>query len=561
MAQEIKTENPFEIIPYDVLCYIFYFVDLPTLFNVPRVNKYLSHVSENTGTNSFWKIKYEQYHSIPSFQKKIETSNDWHKECLNFLINLYQYHVKGFVSKIVMTEDSIMIESDSPSNQKILLNVPREISNTDKALCKNYVELVFCIAHNNIEKLQSLLKQNPALSLKNLRQKRNVLIKLIYDIKNNQDMLNEIYTFVDKNIGDELLKIPGLNDHPNPYFVWTPQEEEAEKEGEVLFEFALMCHKSREVLTKLQNDFKIKIRNSFLEMAIEYNSLEGVKFFIEDIGVNVNHITYIFSEESNLIFKAAEMGRTQIVEYLITKGADYNIRFESTISEMQSPLSIAVYKGHLEVVQCLLKYVANIDYKIYKEKWTLLDLAIFSKEEAIAKCLAQEFRKRSIYADPFNVFFKAVYGKTKDIKNLIYFLPATQTINLNNDIEIIKYFLNTHKEFDLNRKDVYKKSILNNAIQGGNTKIVNLLIENGANINEPDSSDFTPLTMALEFAIGTPIGHASREIVDMILKAGAILGENEKQSIKELNEELPEINEQSAAIANQNANPFAIKKR
>ncbi len=72
----------------------------------------------------------------------------------------------------------------------------------------------------------------------------------------------------------------------------------------------------------------------------------------------------------------------------------------------------------------------------------------------------------------------------------------------------------------INDKDILDRTPLNRACQNGNTKVVELLINNGAKVNDKNDVGHTPLYIA------SLCGHL--DTVKILIKAGAISSINEK---------------------------------
>lgn len=87
-------------------------------------------------------------------------------------------------------------------------------------------------------------------------------------------------------------------------------------------------------------------------VAASRGDLDRVKQLHED-GAHINHTLH----GSSALMKAAWMGHSEMLEFLLEKGADVNL----TDSGSASALLVAVYKGHLEVAILLVEKGAALD--------------------------------------------------------------------------------------------------------------------------------------------------------------------------------------------------------
>jgi len=90
--------------------------------------------------------------------------------------------------------------------------------------------------------------------------------------------------------------------------------------------------------------------------------LGEIKKLVECEGLDVKMRN---SEGFGLLHAAAMFGHTELVEYLLSKGADPNIQ---TFGPLYAPIHSASYGGHLETVKCLVKHGANTKLKNYRSE-------------------------------------------------------------------------------------------------------------------------------------------------------------------------------------------------
>jgi len=96
------------------------------------------------------------------------------------------------------------------------------------------------------------------------------------------------------------------------------------------------------------------------ESAISRGNLRAVKELVEDVGAPVDTPITYGEHHVTPLAKAADGGRTEIVAYLIGKGANVNAR---GTADGQTPLLSAVMRGFDEVVAKLLAAGADIKLK------------------------------------------------------------------------------------------------------------------------------------------------------------------------------------------------------
>lgn len=89
------------------------------------------------------------------------------------------------------------------------------------------------------------------------------------------------------------------------------------------------------------------------------------------------------------LYLAAGEGRIEVVRYLLTEGADVNVREKS----QGTPLTEAAFHGHLEVVQELLYHSADVN--VITDEGTALDIAKAARHRSVADLLRHHGGKRA----------------------------------------------------------------------------------------------------------------------------------------------------------------------
>ena len=224
------------------------------------------------------------------------------------------------------------------------------------------------------------------------------------------------------------------------------------------------------------------------------------------------------------LLDAATFGHKEIVELLITKGADVNAKTE----EGETPLHTAVSNDHKEIIELLIKEGADVNAVAMDDVFsdqTPLDAANKYNQGAVAVLLRK-------YGGKTCVELEALIDSAKK-----------------GDIEGIKQHLAAGGDVSIRNKN--GDTMLNYAAYLGHKEIVELLVENGAEVNAKGLADWTPLHLAayndneqiVQLLIakgaemnpytspgfgGTPLDVADGKIANLLRKHGAKTGEELK---------------------------------
>ncbi|MCK4935754.1 MAG: ankyrin repeat domain-containing protein [Elusimicrobiales bacterium] len=218
----------------------------------------------------------------------------------------------------------------------------------------------------------------------------------------------------------------------------------------------------------------------------------------------------------NLI-KAAENNDKETVRSLINSGVNINIKYEPYGF---TPLHIACFKGHLEIVKLLLENGAAINAKDEKNP-TPLHVASIQGHTKIAKLLIENKADMGDKASYNLTHLKSTCEKNKaGPENFLH----SDSSDINNqkgtplymaciegNLEIVKLLI--EKGSYIETKGENNNTLLHIACNCGYLGIVKLLIEKGININAKDNNNITPLLNASN--------HGHTEIVKLLLSKGA----------------------------------------
>ncbi|MEG4441327.1 ankyrin repeat domain-containing protein [Microcoleus sp. AT9_B5] len=173
----------------------------------------------------------------------------------------------------------------------------------------------------------------------------------------------------------------------------------------------------------------------------------------------------------SLLHCALEMTPIQkdIVKKLLEKGADVNA---GTYMD-KTPLSMAVYRGDIEIVELLISHGADVN-----DRSGLVSSAIdghYRTSSEIAKLLIAKGARVSITSG----------------ENYLHTL-ATAT----NDPELVEILI--AKGVKINGKDFLGNTPLHKAAEWNNIQLVELLINKGADVKATNNNGKTPLNLAIE---------------------------------------------------------------
>ena len=233
---------------------------------------------------------------------------------------------------------------------------------------------------------------------------------------------------------------------------------------------------------------------------------------------------------------AARAGQTDIVEYLITNGADVN----AENIEGEAPIQFAVDNGHKEIVELLIANGAEVPtihtavrmgdltkVKAFLEKGTDVNSKDRSGQTAL-HIAAREGHKEIVelllangadvnIGERYYSRIAAEFAMKKGHDEIVKLLVSKGT-NIS-ALHLALYLKDKAKArrlieagADINKRTPYGTTPLERAVSAGFKDIVKLLIAKGADINSRDNWDWTPLHSAV-------YGHD--EIVELLIAKGA----------------------------------------
>lgn len=218
-----------------------------------------------------------------------------------------------------------------------------------------------------------------------------------------------------------------------------------------------------------------------LMVAVRMGYAESVKLLIEAGATLEPRNSY----ERSVLHMAVEAGQHEIISHLLAGGAVTN-RFEGGTEQERTPLMVAVANRDLHSIELLLDAGANVNARGQFGNCALF-LAAEMHDEAIIT------RLRSAGADGDGLVAIALRAAAKT-----------------GDIDRVRDLLN--QGVDPNSRDYHHNTALITAAHKGHTRVVQVLLEAGADPNLDDKSN-TPLAAATY--------HGHTEVVKILIGYGA----------------------------------------
>jgi len=223
--------------------------------------------------------------------------------------------------------------------------------------------------------------------------------------------------------------------------------------------------------------------------AVEKGTVEDVRYFIEAKGVDVG----VRDDEGYTpLHSAATKYEIEIVEYLISKGADVNAKsygsrieaFNLTIPKVTPLMWPLVNIGReylieediIPVFQCLISRGADVD-AIDENGWTALHTAAHKNYLKVVQCLVQAGAN--------------INAKTKEGNTPLHFAASTKHSN----VKVLEYLASHGADINAKEEDGYTP-LHSAAAHSPDADILQCLISLGANVNAKTHKGSTPLYFA-----------------------------------------------------------------
>jgi len=244
------------------------------------------------------------------------------------------------------------------------------------------------------------------------------------------------------------------------------------------------------------NEKRTNYYGNLIGIAAGENKLELLKFFVEDLNIDIEDIEYNPETKKadgwNALQWAASKGHTKIAEYLLNNGADINANPGSSGS---TALMYAVSSKKTDIINLLIENGADIK-KRNNDGWSILHYAAmyYSYRKDILELLLKKDLDINAQATGGGaegwtpLMFAAINGKMSAFETL---LDAGADINIKNTEGKTVWEISNSRG----------ATVLHYAARDGKLEIVKLLIKKGANINAQATSGsikgWTPIMLAI----------------------------------------------------------------
>jgi len=228
-----------------------------------------------------------------------------------------------------------------------------------------------------------------------------------------------------------------------------------------------------------------------------------VSFFLIFLFVFAFGLSYT-KEDANLLFKAVQENRIDIVKELIAKGVDINVKDEVG----STPLHTAAFSGHFEIVKFLIENGADVNAVNDEFGETPIFNAVAKGHIDIVKYLIEKGARLDIINKKAksSVLHQAVFwGDLSLVKLFVEKGVQLELKNIDNDTalclcmklkryEMAKYLI--EKGANVNTQCMTGRTPLHFAVIFGDFEGAKLMVGKGANPNIADNINYLPLAYA-----------------------------------------------------------------
>lgn len=249
---------------------------------------------------------------------------------------------------------------------------------------------------------------------------------------------------------------------------------------------------------------------TILNDAVAKGDLVAVRNLIETKNYNPNYTGFTGWNHTPLAV-AAKYGHRKIMEYLIEKGADVNLK--GKWSTDFSAIEIAFIAGQTQSVTTLLQHNTTLPSDILKSEVVnrfLLKAASSNDTWSIEKLLTHAEADinthenylmmhtplhKAVMSDAFDATVKLIENGAKvNVVDVNGWTPLHYAAS-NSDTQFAKLLI--EKGAKVNALDKSERTPLFAAAMSGEEELVNLLVKHGAKINQTDDNDVSILDIAI----------------------------------------------------------------
>ena len=266
-----------------------------------------------------------------------------------------------------------------------------------------------------------------------------------------------------------------------------------------------------------------------LHLACQLNHVQALDLLSEKEGVILDNVN---EKDFTPLLMACYYGHVEIVKTLLKQGAE----IEKADEKGFTPLLTACSKGHGEVVRALLEKEAEIDKANLNGFTPLLKACSKGHGDVVRALLEKEAEIDKAHSNGFTPLIVACQnGHVKVLKMLLEKGAAVDKAHSNGTtpllmackkghVKVVEMLLEQGAKIEEEHQDGATPLMI--ACQNGHVKIVKTLLEQGAEINKADSKGFTPLLMACEYG--------DVDIVEALLEQGAEIDKADSTSFTPL---------------------------
>lgn len=317
----------------------------------------------------------------------------------------------------------------------------------------------------------------------------------------------------------------------------------------------------KELVTEHSAD--IYSMDGFLYNAAGYGQVEIFKYLVEEQGLSITQNKTLLCQT---LYFAAKNGKTNIIDYMVSKGVDVNTRNNNN----QTVLHIALGNSQIEEAKYLVsKYGMKIESTDKYGKSALLEadcksielikflldqpqIDLYSKDvngdTILHKCVRQKEPKAVKYLveekkmklDLNNnlgqtPLFLSVFDKNMDMFEYLISKGADVNAKTNknetllfyavggNKLDIVEYLVEK-QGMDVNARDKEMNTPIFSSVKLPNVKIMKYLIKKGADVKVQNIKGETPLHRACYYRFGR-----SHDDIDLLVKNGVDINAKTKE--------------------------------